>query len=151
MGEKKEKKIQSVQVGRRFDRIRQYFNYTRAQIAKIMGLSPVTYYRNEKGEQLPTTRSLMSRHTRLGVSLEWFLFERGPMLWQEVEEKLREEIKLGDLLSPELNEMVELMNKIPMPNHSLMLHFQEFKQQHKALILETLETAKNEPAPPVLS
>jgi hypothetical protein len=48
-----------------------------------------------------------------------------------------------------LNDMVELMNKIPLLNHSIMLRFQELKIQHKELIREALETVKNEPAPPM--
>jgi len=76
------------------------------------------------------------------------------MFWKEVEEKLQveekpRETKLEDLLPPELNEMVELMKKIPLLNHSIMLHFQELKTQHKDLIREALETGQNEPAPPV--
>ena len=163
MGEKKEKKTDLVQTGNRLEKIRLHFNYDRAQISKIMGISMNTYSRNILGQQLPILKSIMALHNRLGISMEWFLFERGPMLWKEVEEKLLavekpqveekpqieekpREIKLEDLLSPELNEMVELMKKIPLLNYSIMLHFQELKIKHKDFIRETLE---NEPSSPV--
>jgi transcriptional regulator with XRE-family HTH domain len=159
MGEKKEKKIELTGMGNRLEKIRRHFNYDRAQISKIMGISINTYSRNMMGRQLPILKSIMALHNRLGVSMEWFLFERGPMLWKEVEEKLQaeekpqvvekpREIKLEDLLSPGLNEMVELMKKIPLLNHSIMLHFQELKIKHKDFIREALE---NEPSSPVNS
>jgi len=148
MGEKKEKKIELIQIGSRLKKIKLHFSYNRGQISKIMGISPITYTRNESGEQLPTTRSIMALHSRLGVSLEWFLFERGPMFWKPEGAKSWE-IGLADRLPPELNDMIELMNKIPLLNHSIMLHFQELKIQHKDLIREALETVKNEPAPPM--
>ncbi len=88
----------------------------------------------------------MALHSRLGVSLEWFLFERGPMFWKPEEKSW--EFGLDNRIPPELNDMVELMNKIPLLNHSIMLRFQELKIQHKDLIREALETVKNEPAPP---
>jgi len=70
------------------------------------------------------------------------------MFWKKEEEKSRE-IGLADLLPPELTDMVELMNKIPLLNHSIMLYFQELKIQHKDLIREAQESVKNEPAPPM--
>ena len=152
MGKKKEKKIKWPQIASRLEKIRQHFGYKGSQIAKLMGISPITYNRNVQGLQLPTTWSIMALHDRLGVSLEWFLFEKGPMLWKQVEEKLRvekkpQEIKLADILPPELNEMIELMNKIPFLHHTIMLHYQELKIQHKDMIQVALERGKNEPEP----
>jgi len=86
MGKKKEKKIKWPQIASRLEKIRQHFGYKGSQIAKLMGISPITYNRNVQGLQLPTTWSIMALHDRLGVSLEWFLFEKGPMLWKQVEE-----------------------------------------------------------------
>jgi hypothetical protein len=70
MGEKKEKKVELIQIGSRLKKIKLHFSYNRGHISKIMGISPITYTRNESGEQLPTTRSIMALHIRLGVSLE---------------------------------------------------------------------------------
>jgi transcriptional regulator with XRE-family HTH domain len=81
MSAKKEKKIELAQMCSRLEKIRLHFSYNRTQISKLMGISPNTYSRNLLGQQLPITRSIMALHSRLGVSLEWFLFERGPMLW----------------------------------------------------------------------
>jgi hypothetical protein len=49
-----------------------------------------------------------------------------------------------DSLPPELNEMVELMNKIPLLHYSIMLHYQELKTKHTTLIREALEARKSE-------
>jgi len=65
------------------------------------------------------------------------------MFWKPEEKSW--EFGLDNRIPPELNDMVELMNKIPLLNHSIMLRFQELKIQHKDLIREVLEPGKNEP------
>ena len=131
---KKKANIELLNMSNRLKQIKQYFGYKRDQMSNLLGISPITYTRNEQGNQMLATRSLMALHTQLGVSLEWFLFGRGSMFWKEVE----------DMLPPELSEMVTLMNKIPLLHHSIMLHFQELKAQHATLIQKALEPGASE-------
>jgi transcriptional regulator with XRE-family HTH domain len=115
-------------IGRRLQSVRKHLGFKRVKMSNTMGISPLTYTRLEQGDHLPTTKSLMALHQRAGISLEWLLFESGPMLYQ-----------VPVSLSPEMIELTSLMKKIPLLYHSIMMHFQQLKIEHKNFIRESLE------------
>ncbi len=127
-------------IGSRLRQVRDHFGYSQDKMSEIMGIKKVTYSKNERGLHLPTSEGLLDLHRRLGISVEWLLFGCGPMWWEELQDKKKKRDEI-DALSPELREMIALMGRVPMMNHSVMLHFQQFKAANQELIRAHLAEA----------
>jgi transcriptional regulator with XRE-family HTH domain len=137
----KDKTLESI--SSRLRQIRQQLGCGQYRMAQMIGIGEMTYGKNERGLHLPTTRHLMALHHRLGISIEWFLFGHGPMYWEEIRDK--KDDHLDDSFAREVNEMISLMERIPLLHHSIMMHYQQFKIDNKTLIREHLEEEKKEP------
>jgi DNA-binding XRE family transcriptional regulator len=123
------------EVGKRLRQIRRHFGYQQDRMAQLIEISKVTYGKNERGLHLPETLTLVSLHKQLGVSVEWLLFNRGSMFWKgEPQEK-----SSVDFFTQEVEEMIDLMKRIPLLRHSVMMHYQQFKIDHKELLQEAQE------------
>lgn len=123
------------QLGSRLLQVREHFGYSHAKMARMLGIMKVTYGKNERGLHLPTTPTVLALHRQLGISAEWFLFGHGPMFWKDVQ---MEKKPANDLFSGELQEMISLMEHIPLLRHSIMMHYQKFKLDHREVIQEHL-------------
>jgi transcriptional regulator with XRE-family HTH domain len=148
---KKKKKSKGIEVyGKKLLQLRKHFDYTQEKMAATMKITLSSYKKNELGQHLMSTPGLMALHHRLGISLEWFLFNRGEMFWK-TKETVSVEKQVLDPFTLELNEMISLMKGIPIIHHRVMLYFQELKLEHKDLIREYLREAGTgeEPAAPV--
>jgi len=121
--------------GKKLLQLRKDFAFTQEKMAAIMNITLSSYKKNELGKHLMSTSSLIALHNRLGISLEWFLFDRGEMSWKPTETGSTEK-QVSDPFTMELNEMISLMKGIPLIHHGIMLHFQELKLKHKELIQE---------------
>jgi len=132
------KKIKSKGIevyGKKLLKLRKYFDITQEKMAEIMKITLSSYKKNELGKHLMSTSSLIALHNRLGISLEWFLFDRGEMSWKPTE-TVGAEKQVSDPFTLELNEMISLMKGIPLIHHGVMLYFQELKLKNKELIRE---------------
>jgi transcriptional regulator with XRE-family HTH domain len=63
--------------GNKLLQLRKYFAFTQEKMAAIMKITLSSYKKNELGKHLMSTSSLIALHNRLGISLEWLLFDRG--------------------------------------------------------------------------
>lgn len=126
------------EIGSRLRELRKHYGCLQGEMAEKMGLNINTYRMNEAGKCYPSVIVLDRIRNRLDVSLEWYLFGRGPVSWAEVI-GAGEKKHPDDLLGRDMEEMTELMKKVPMVRHALLLYFQELKVKHKEIIREELE------------
>ena len=132
--------INFVNVGKRLRIVREFFKFTQQQMANVLKMNLATYKKNERGIYAIKTNNLEQLHNELGVSLEWLLFEKDPFLWKDIQfiEKKEDNLLRKDLFVEEMNEMKEILERVPIIRHSVMGHYQDCKIRYKDLIIETL-------------
>jgi putative transcriptional regulator len=69
--------LQKMEFGERLRQIRYHFGYSQDRMAASMGLSKLTYARNERGLSLPSLQILFVLNNQFEISVEWFLFNQG--------------------------------------------------------------------------
>jgi transcriptional regulator with XRE-family HTH domain len=126
------------EMGRRLVELRKHYGCSQKEMAEKVELSINTYRKNERGMNYPSVLIIDRLRNRLGVSLEWYLFGRGPVFWADVIDA-REKIASNDVLGQEIEEMTGMIKKVPIIRHALLLYFQELKVKHKEIIREELQ------------
>jgi transcriptional regulator with XRE-family HTH domain len=129
----------TIKIYERLRKIREHFGYTHAEMAAIFGISESGYKKKENGISDPSISSLSSIDAELGISIDWLLFDRGPMFSKDLDNKASEKKQGNDLFLRELEDMVYLMERVPLLRHSVMGYFQRFKMKYKDFIDEELK------------
>ncbi|MCX6583921.1 MAG: helix-turn-helix domain-containing protein [Candidatus Aminicenantes bacterium] len=146
------------EAGDKLTQLRKKFNYSRDQMAGHFGVSRNAYYKNEVGMALPALPTLYRIAMENNISMDWFLFGRGPMYYDEKEktgeiEELKKQLEMEKKkqlekeagsekkslraavdMKPEMKELVEHMEAVPLLYHEVLAHFQRFKVDNKALV-----------------
>lgn len=136
------KRISRVRTGLRLQKIREHLNYSRQEMADFMGIKLPTYYKNENSETFPRLESLILLFEKHDISMDWFMFGKGPMLFQKERNRVRDlEQKLETLrekverkATPEVKELVEHMDRIPLLRHEVLGFFHRFKMDNRELV-----------------
>jgi transcriptional regulator with XRE-family HTH domain len=131
-----------VGTGLRLKKIREYLNYSRQDMANFMKVKLPTYYKNENSETFPRLESLILLFEKHDISMDWFMFGKGPMLFQKERNRVRDlEQKLETLhekverkATPEVKELVEHMDRIPLLRHEVLGFFHRFKMDNRELV-----------------
>jgi transcriptional regulator with XRE-family HTH domain len=126
------------EIGGRLQELRKHYRLSQIEMAEKLGISINTYRMNDASKCYPSVLILGRLRNRLGVSMEWYLFGRGPMFWADVV-GAGKKIHPDDLFGHEMEEMTKIMKKVPLVRHALLLYFQELKMKHKEIIREELE------------
>jgi len=142
--------------GVRLRKVREQLGCTRPEMAARLGITANGYRKNENGECFPNTQSLFRLFSEYDVSMDWLLFDKGPMHRKEIErledlekekaepERLKQQLAdckalLQDLeqetavlrqAAPEVKEMVIHMEQNPILYHELMLYFHRFAREN---------------------
>ncbi len=136
----KTKLLSASPIAGRLRMVRRHFGYSQNKMAQSLGCSRETYRKNERGYYLLTIDTLAALYEKLGVSIEWLLFNRGPMLRDKGIKK--SELKLetqADMSFPdELDEMISMMKNVPFLRYAVMGYYQKFKLENKHTILQAL-------------
>jgi transcriptional regulator with XRE-family HTH domain len=140
------------EVAARLKTIRQQIGCDKKAMAARLGITTSGYYKNEHGETLPSVNSLKRLSDDFNISMDWLFFNKGPMHY---EEKTKKEMELNqerqDLLAecqkrdeelsklqektgfiesrPEMQELLEYIEEVPIFYHKLMVFFQEYKMK----------------------
>lgn len=125
--EREKMRIDRRAIAVRLRSVRRHLGYSQGEMADLLGITRDAYGKNERGSHLIRTENLHTLHEKLGVNVEWLLFDRGSMLWTSGDQ--------GD----ETEEMIDMMKRLPLLRHTVMKCYQEFKIENKELINETLE------------
>ena len=137
---RKRKHVNAGPVGSRLRRIRGYFGYRQYEMADFLGISRAAYGKNERGIHMIDLISLIAIHEKLGVSLEWLLFNRGPMFWKTVDDQnqTRPQLQMADSFTDELDQMMAEMKGIPLLRHAVMGFYQKFRIENDQVIRQFL-------------
>lgn len=131
------------EVGLRLVKIQNYFHYTAPQMAEVMNVSKDAYYKNRKGAHLPSLYALIALDHKLGISLDWILFNRGTMFRPKkksaaetvsADDQDSNETDAQDALSREVKTLEELMRQTPLFRYSVMTHYYEFIKDNPGLL-----------------
>ena len=141
-------------VGIKLLQLRKQKDYTRPQMASYLGLTSSGYNKNENGVTFPSLETLSRLSMADNISMDWFIFNKGPMEYSEKEKAeeiealkkqlaqktesapVREKVRkaTGAEVKAEIQELAEHMEAIPLLYHEILTHFQRFKIDNRALV-----------------
>jgi transcriptional regulator with XRE-family HTH domain len=132
-------------IGRRLIRLRKHLNYSLEEMARKLGLSKSGYYKNEGGLSFPGLETLDCLQRDYDISMDWLMFEKGPMHFQEKQpepqpepepEKVEKKETLDlEELSPDVRELLEYMEGDRLLKHEVLVYFYRYKErkEHQGL------------------
>ncbi|MCP5051837.1 MAG: helix-turn-helix transcriptional regulator [bacterium] len=137
------------EVALKLRKLRKQLGYTKSQMAARVGLTPSGYYRNEGGETFPNFKTLRMLCSEHDISMDWFIFNKGPMYFKEkVEPKEKEPeviiktVEVPKELPKDIQELMDHMEGIPLLHHEVLAYFQRFKVDNKDLVKSSMEQEK---------
>ena len=126
------------ETGRRLKKLRGQFNYPPKEMAAKMRIKTNTYYKNENGETFPGLVPLYLLQQEFGISMDWFIFNKGPMFYEEKKPQDKEPEKIEEKKSkaleetmPDVKELLEHMAEDPLLRHEVLLNFYKYKEKKK--------------------
>lgn len=93
-----------LEVGEKLKKIRIKTGCDRKTIAALLGVTPSAYCKNERGVYLPSLNSLIRLVENYNISIDWLLFNKGPMYYEEKRKKELELETTIDNLKTELEQ-----------------------------------------------
>jgi transcriptional regulator with XRE-family HTH domain len=64
-------------------KLREQLGYSPKEMAEYFGIEVSSYYKNENGQYLPGLESLHLLSKDHDISLDWYLFDKGPVVYAE--------------------------------------------------------------------
>ena len=118
-------------LGQRLRQLRRQLDLSPGEMAQRMGVQVAAYYKNESGETIPGVTSLHRLHRDFGISMDWLLFDCGPM---ELKNKTagNESPPLAELVPTEELELLEHMANDPVIRHEVLLYFYKCRDNKTA-------------------
>jgi transcriptional regulator with XRE-family HTH domain len=134
---KREVKFQGI--GDRLKQLREHLKYSREEMSSHFSLTKSGYDRNERGETFPSGNMLIRLAKNFGVSMDWLLFDRGPMYYKEKEQeaetpeeqKARETLQALQDAIPEVKELLDYMGRDPLLRYEVLIHFYKYKKEQE--------------------
>jgi len=152
--------------GDKLTQLRKLKDYSRPQMAAYLGVTGSGYNKNENGTTFPAFESLFRLAMEDQISMDWFIFSKGPMKYNDKEraaeieelkkqmgaeiEELKKQLALKTEsekaiqadskkadrsdLKPEIKDLIEHMEAIPLLYYEILSHLQRFKIDNRALV-----------------
>jgi transcriptional regulator with XRE-family HTH domain len=120
-------------------------------MAARLGVKTNTYHKNENGETFPGAKTLNLLQEEFGISMEWFMFGRGPMYYKDIladpaaaiKKEGREELETAlkevsgklekfawlEEAGPEMETLLLEMEKDPQLRFELLAYFYKYKKE----------------------
>jgi len=120
------------EIGSRLKELRKHLNYSRDRMASFLGVTPNGYGKNECGETLPGIPSLRRLSEELHISMDWLMFNRGSMYFQEIppEIEIKEEEKSGlEKTMPDIRELLDYMEQDLQFRYEVLAFFYKYKKE----------------------
>ena len=126
----------------RLRKIRDSLSFAQEKMARHLGTGRSNYTRIEIGDTFPNHFMMQKLANLFDISLDWLVCGKGPMLFTKKnmpmgkrgERNSRELSLLENPGDPEVEELLEYMEHIPLLHHEIMELFFRFKVVNKALI-----------------
>ena len=144
----KEKKLRAI--GARLQKLRKAAGNSKEAMAAHLGITGSGYHKNEQGIHFPNMDVLENLSEKDDVSMDWLLLGKGSEHFKEGLGRLRElenelETAKGELeaarskpspveTKPEVKELLDIMERVPLLYHEILAHFQRFKVDNGDLL-----------------
>ncbi len=140
----------------RLIKLRERLNFSAREMRERLGVTRSAYWKYEAGEGFPGFNSIKLLSDQFGVSMDWLMFEKGPMFFKEKEKKAElEELKRENTrllekveevekrrdeekMKPELAELFRHMENIPVLRYELLTDFHKFKLANEQLVQKAM-------------
>lgn len=111
------------------------------EMATQFGITPNVYRKYERAVFFPPLHLLVFLAQKFGISMNWFILNKGPMYMDDIETALHEKElrKQGELpvvppdamivTSPEIKDLIRFMEENPLHKFQLLTHFYQCKQE----------------------
>ncbi|MDQ1353032.1 MAG: Helix-turn-helix protein [Acidobacteriota bacterium] len=121
------------EVGHRLELARKSYGYGRSEMAQRLGIARSNLYRSEIGFSLPRMETLLRLKEIFDISLDWLLFDIGPMHLKERQAELASEKQTKALIdeTPDVKELLVSIEQDPVLRHELLTHFFKYKQDRQ--------------------
>lgn len=106
------------QIAAKLKNLREQWGYDRKEMAAYFGISRVGYSKNENGQSFPGIKTQFRLSQDHDISIDWFMFDKGPMHFKE-----KEKINVLEKKTAELEENI----------HQLQLEKENLEQRNKEL------------------
>lgn len=144
-------------IGERLRLARKQSNYSAREMAERLGLNYNSYYKNENSATYPGLSTLYRLSEDHDISMDWLLFGKGSMYCLEKEKRneLAEPDKEPDQIrdkadaqkkkteefmqKPELKDLLQIMEKIPMVYHAVLEFYWMFKAKNIDVLRKELK------------
>ena len=115
-------------VGERLAKVRRQLNYSRQEMARMLGLKYSGYFKNETGETFPSVSTLSLLQKNFDISMDWLIFNKGPMVFKD---KPSLEKQTFDFVSQsqELGELMKSIENDPQLKHEVLAYFYQYKSK----------------------
>ncbi len=113
------------QIGNRLRKVREVLKLTPTQIAGTLEVRLSAYRKNEQGLNAPGLRTLETMLKRHGISLNWLLFNRGPM---RVSDTQKSPSQSGDA---DTAEMLEAMSNDRRLHFEMLAHYHHLRESRE--------------------
>jgi transcriptional regulator with XRE-family HTH domain len=102
----KEKRLLQ-EAGVKLKKLREQLNYSPKEMGARLGVTRTAYWKNENGRAFPGYQSLKRLSDDYDISMDWFIFNKGPKYYKEKErekelEELKKELEMEKMKNAEL-------------------------------------------------
>jgi transcriptional regulator with XRE-family HTH domain len=136
-------------IGSRLIKLREQLDYSREEMAAHCEVSESAYAKNERGDHLPKLDSLENLVNKFDASMDWLLFDRGPLFFKEkpgqeqqkspeekslveqtpVQKPWAEEFPGLESIMPDVREFLDYMAKDPLFKYKVLAFFFKYKKE----------------------
>jgi transcriptional regulator with XRE-family HTH domain len=126
-------------LGDKMEKVRKINNISVTNMAAALNINRITYVRNSIGRAIPNIYTLYNLGKRFGISLDWFLMDEEPMLRSEKTAENVPPPPQTPPLQPDIKELLDHMDKIPLLRHEILAQFFRFKEENQTLVERTMK------------
>ena len=137
------RKKKPIEIGNRLQELREHLNYSRQQMALHCEVTKGGYAKYERGDYLPKLDTLEQLSKKFDTSMDWLLFNKGPMSFKEKEpeEKKEPQGKTGEKkteekfpglehVTPDVKQLLDYMALDPLLRYEVLVYFYKYKKEN---------------------
>lgn len=126
------------EIGRRLRKLREQLKFSPNQMAAKLGLSSSGYFKNEHGRRFPGLDTLNLLQQDWDISMDWFIFNKGPVLYKEKQPEPKTPAEPGktetksltpDDVGADVYELLEYMRQDRLLKHEVLVYFYKYKEK----------------------
>jgi transcriptional regulator with XRE-family HTH domain len=136
------------EIAHKLRKLREPLKLNHREMAERLRLDKSTYTRYENADNAPSFTTLRKLGTEFGISLDWFVLNRGLKYYAEIEKKLKEAEEAKKEPNPLANlpgdgkDLLDHMERIPTLRYEVLLFFHRYKEEHKDKVEEAMKEKK---------